>query len=162
MAPHGVYPCADGWVAIAVRNDAEWRALAELIGCTDARFGERATRVAHADALDELVAGWTATLAEADVEALLQELGIPAHVALDSETALADPQLAARGHFVELEHPLFGRTVVQGSRFRLSETPASVSRPAPTLGRDNDHVLRDLLGYADPQIAHLGEIGALT
>ncbi len=30
MAPHGVYPAAgeDRWLAIAVRTDAEWRALA--------------------------------------------------------------------------------------------------------------------------------------
>ena len=51
---------------------------------------------------------------------------------------------------------------MQGSRYRLSETPAVVDRPAPTLGRDNDHVLRDLLGYDDDRITHLNEIGALT
>ena len=51
---------------------------------------------------------------------------------------------------------------MQGPRHRLSETPAAVDRAAPTLGQDNDHVLRDLLGYDDPRIAHLNEIGALT
>jgi crotonobetainyl-CoA:carnitine CoA-transferase CaiB-like acyl-CoA transferase len=44
MAPHGVFAAAgwDSWVAIAVRDDAEWAALARLIGgealAADARF----------------------------------------------------------------------------------------------------------------------------
>jgi crotonobetainyl-CoA:carnitine CoA-transferase CaiB-like acyl-CoA transferase len=158
MAPHGVYPSADGrWVAIAVRDDADWRALAERIGLDDLRFATTAARLAHADELDELVAAWTATQSAAGVEQLLQAAGVPAHVALDSDTALGDEQFAARRHFVDLE----GKTVVQGSRYRLSRTPAVVDRAAPTFGRDNDHVLRDLLGYDDARIASLEEIGAL-
>jgi benzylsuccinate CoA-transferase BbsF subunit len=163
MAPHGVYACADAaWIAFAVRDDDEWQALAELIGCMDTRFADLESRLARADELDLLVGGWTATRPAAELEALLQERGVPAHTALSSETALDDPQLAWRGHFVELEHPLFERIVVQGSRFRLSETTAAVERPAPTLGRDNEHVLREILGYDDARIAYLGEIGALA
>ena len=68
----------------------------------------------------------------------------------------------ARGHFVELDHPVYGKTVVQGSRYRLSETPAVVDRAAPALGRDNDDVLRRILGYDDDRIAALDEVGALA
>ena len=162
MAPHGVYPSADGrWVAIAVRDDGDWWALAERIGVVDERFATTAARLAHAEELDELVAAWTETRAAAEIEQLLQEAGVPAHVAIDSDTALADEQFVARGHFVELEHELYGKTVVQGTRYRLSRTPAVVDRAAPTFGRDNVHVLGDLLGYDDARIAALEEIGAL-
>jgi benzylsuccinate CoA-transferase BbsF subunit len=169
-APHGVYPCRDdnsdvggAWVAIAVRDDADWREFARVAGLPDGeRFATTAQRLARADELDELVAAWTATRTAEEVEALLQSHGIPAHAAVSSMSALADRQLVARGHFVELEHPVFGTTVVQGSRYRLSETPAVVDRPAPTLGRDNDHVLRHILGYDDERIAALGEAGALA
>jgi crotonobetainyl-CoA:carnitine CoA-transferase CaiB-like acyl-CoA transferase len=160
-APHGIYPCADGsWVAVAVRNDEDWRALAESLGV--AADDTTSERLACADELDELVAAWTAERSGAEVEELLQARGIPAHVALTSETAIRDLQLVARNHFVELEHPIHGQTVVQGPRHRLSETPAAVDAAAPTLGRDNDHVLRHLLGYDDARIARLNEIGALT
>jgi crotonobetainyl-CoA:carnitine CoA-transferase CaiB-like acyl-CoA transferase len=57
---------------------------------------------------------------------------------------------------------VYGKSVVQGSRYRLSETPAVVERPAPTLGRDNDHVLRNILGYDDERITFLNEAGALA
>jgi len=167
MAPHGVYPCAaKSWVAIAVRSDDEWRAFAELVGggevALDKRFAMTAGRLEHADELDETVAAWTRVRPAAFVEELLQAHGIPAHTAVSSADAVRDPQLAARGHFVELEHPIHGTTVVQGSRYRLSETPAVVTRPAPTLGCDNDHVLRNLLGYDDGRIASLAEAGALS
>ena len=164
MAPHGVYPSSDGrWVAIAVRGDSDWRALTEQLGgVSDERFATVAGRLAHVDELDALVGEWTARQPAAAVEALLQEHGVPAHVALDSETALDDAQFRSRGHFVELEHELYGKTVVQGPRQRLSRTPAVVDRAAPTLGRDNDHVLRDLLGYDEARVAALDEVGALT
>ena len=34
MAPHGIYPCAgeDAWVAIACRDEADWRRLAAVVG----------------------------------------------------------------------------------------------------------------------------------
>ena len=33
MAPHGLYPCADGeWLSVAVQSDEEWRALCEAMG----------------------------------------------------------------------------------------------------------------------------------
>jgi len=148
-------------VAIAARDDEDWRTLAEQMGVSDERFATVAGRLGHADELDELVGAWTARHTAGAVESLLQECGVPAHVALDSDTALRDAQLEWRGHFVELEHELYGKTVVQESRYRLSRTPAAVTRAAPTLGRDNDYVLRDLLGYDDARIAALNEIGAL-
>jgi benzylsuccinate CoA-transferase BbsF subunit len=169
-APHGVYPCVDdgsdvagAWVAIAVRDDDEWRAFAQLLDvASDERLASTAGRLANADELDGIVGAWTATRTAAEVESLLQSHGIPAHVAVSSVSALRDPQLVARRHFVELEHPIYGKTVVQGSRYRLSETPAVVDRAAPTLGGDNDHVLREILGYDDDRIAALDEVGALA
>jgi crotonobetainyl-CoA:carnitine CoA-transferase CaiB-like acyl-CoA transferase len=167
MAPHGVYPSADdSWVAIAVRDDRDWRALAACMAApglaSDARYATTAERLDRAGELDDVVAAWTATRKAADVEAVLQAFGIPAHEALSSATAVRDPQFVSRGHFVELDHHIHGRTVVQGSRFRLSETPAVVAHPAPTLGRDTDHVLRDILGYDDTRVELLRESGALT
>jgi len=163
LAPHGVYPSSDGrWVAIAVRGDEDWRALAEQLGVSDERFATTSGRLAHVDELDDRVGEWTARQPAAAVEALLQEHGVPAHVAIDSETAIDDAQFRSRAHFVELEHELYGKTVVQGSRYRLSGTPAVVDRSAPTLGRDNDYVLHDLLGYDDARIAALDVVGALT
>ena len=62
MAPHGVYPSSgdDRWVAVACRDDADWRALAGLLGRDDLADLSTAERLARHDELDELVAAWTA------------------------------------------------------------------------------------------------------
>jgi len=44
-----------------------------------------------------------------------------------------------------------------------AQSPATAGpSAAPTLGQDNDRVVRELLGYDEARIAHLNEIGALT
>src|SRR5262245_16999252 len=167
MAPHGVYPCAgeDRWIAIAVRDARDWRALCAAMErpdlAEDARFASAEARLARRDALDELVAAWTARRPMEEAEALLQARGVPASAVQNSPECVRDPQLRHRGHFVSLPHPAKGRTVVEGSRFRLSRTPARIDGPAPSFGLDNQWVLSELLGYDDERIAGLVVSGAL-
>ena len=65
------------------------------------------------------------------------------------------------GVFVELPDSLHGTTTVEGSRFRLSRTPACVECAGPTLGRDNQYVLETILGYSPERIATLTAAGIL-
>jgi crotonobetainyl-CoA:carnitine CoA-transferase CaiB-like acyl-CoA transferase len=166
-APHGVYAAAgeDRWVAIAVTSDAEWEALCTVMErpdvARDPRLRDAAGRRACADELDDLVAAWTATRDASAVEAALQAHAIPAHVVQTSRDLVRDPQLLHRRHFVSVTHPMGGTTVVEGSRFVLSRTPAVVADAAPSYGRDNDVVLREILGYDDDAITALVEAGAL-
>ena len=168
MAPHGVFRAAgwDQWIALAARNDGDWQRLAKLMGgaalAADARFLSLAGRKENEDALEALVAAWTKYHEAGDLELLLQQAGIPAHQAVATEEFMVDPQLVARGHFVRLDHPLMGQATVEASRYRLSATPAAYVRSAPVHGRDNAHVLQDLLGYDEARIARLNEAGALA
>jgi crotonobetainyl-CoA:carnitine CoA-transferase CaiB-like acyl-CoA transferase len=167
-APHGVYPAAgdDRWIAIAVHDDAQFAALCDVIECpdlaTDPRFATRAARLTHQDALDAHVTAWARQRDAHDAERALQARGVPASAVQNSRDLLADPQLAERGHFVRLTHPTHGTTTVEGSRFRLSRTPARMESAAPTLGRDTQYVLRTLLGYSEERIAQLSAAGALA
>jgi crotonobetainyl-CoA:carnitine CoA-transferase CaiB-like acyl-CoA transferase len=171
FAPHGVFGCLpDGdderFVAVAVTTDDQWQALAAELGrpelADDPRYRTEAGRLAAAAELDQLVAAWTAGQRAEDVTARLQRRGVPAHVAAASADWSADPQLAHRGHLRALPHPQFGTATVEGPRYLLSETPGEVRRPAPSLGQDNEHVLRTLLGYDDDACARLAASGALT
>jgi crotonobetainyl-CoA:carnitine CoA-transferase CaiB-like acyl-CoA transferase len=166
-APHGVYPVAgdDRWIAIAVTSDAAWHALCDVMARPDLRDDPRwataAGRRADVEALDAAVAEWTASRDGAELQATLQNTGVAAHVVQTSRDLVRDPQLAHRGHFVTLEHPMSGPTVVEGSRFVLSRTPATFATAAPSTGGDNDTVLRDVLGYDDDAITSLVAAGAL-
>ena len=171
MAPHGVYPCQpDGsgerFVAIAVRDDADWQRLAAAIGRADLAAEDRLRtaqgRRACEGELDAVIAEWTRGLRAEDVQERLQAAGVPAHVSSSSRDFCTDPQLEHRGHLIRLPHPLHGSTTVEAPRYLLSETPGRVSRAAPTLGQDNTRVLTQILGYGHDRVTELQEAGILT
>jgi crotonobetainyl-CoA:carnitine CoA-transferase CaiB-like acyl-CoA transferase len=165
FAPHGVFRCfgEDAWIALVAQGDAEWARLAALIGgeALDGAFATLAGRKAAEDRLEAVVEAWTRSRDVADIEQALQELGVAAHRAATSADMVADPQLIHRGHFVRLPHPLGGESVIEASRFQLSETPPRYLRAAPHFGRDNQTVLADILGYDATRIADLEAAGVL-
>ena len=165
MSPHGVYPVRgdDRWIAIAVATDAQWAALCGVLGWSpsEGRLDGAAARRARAEALDERLARDTAAWSGPELEARLVAAGVPASLVLNGEDVARDAQLAARGHFLEIPHPEGGTTTIEGPRTLLSETPGRPGREVPTLGRDNDRILRDILGYDDERIAEIVIAGAL-
>jgi benzylsuccinate CoA-transferase BbsF subunit len=164
-APHGVYPCAgeDQWVALAVRDTADWRSLATVIARPDLAAGGKLddvlARAAAAEALDAAIADWTAGLSAAEAERLLVAAGIPAHAALDSAAAVADVQLNHRRHFVSVPHPAWGDITLENARFRLDRTPPAVAAAGPTFGQHNSVVLNEILGMSDEEVAELAALG---
>src|SRR5207249_2826107 len=158
--PHGVYPALgdDQWVALACPTDEHWQSLCQLMDRTDlAADPALATldgRRARVDDLDKVVAEWTAAHTAPETADRCQAAGIPAHAVHDSPACWEDPQLAHRGHFVALDHPEAGPITLEGSRIRLSRTPARVGIP-PLLGHDMPYVLGELLGYDEERIGDL-------
>lgn len=167
FAPHGVYPAKgdDQWVAIVCRNDDDFRALCDVTKrpelARDARFQTMALRRENASALDEIIRNWTRELEPREVERMLQARSVPAHAVQNSVEFYDDPQIRHRGHFVELPHPTYGETVVEGPRAKLSRTPAQARRAAPTLGQDNQYVLEKILGYDEERIGEIVASGVL-
>ncbi len=72
-----------------------------------------------------------------------------------------DPQLKARGFFVELGHHDSGKTTSDAVPIRLSDTPARYNRAAPFQGQDNNYVYRELLGMSEDEVAELTEQGVI-
>ena len=166
-APHNAYPCAgeDRWLALAVFSDAEWDALCRVAAgapfTTDDRFRTLFGRKTHEAELDDLIGAWTRHQTAEDLMERLQAAGVNAGVVQTCADLHADPQIAHRGFFVELDHAEMGPSTYDGLSFELSETPGELRMPAPTLGQHNEMVLRDLLGYDDETIADLVISGAL-
>ena len=167
FAPHGIYPAKgeDRWVAIVCKTDDNFIALCDLMKrpelARDARFRTLTDRHKNASALDEIISGWTRELEPREAERLAQARAIPAHAVQNSAEYYTDPQIAHRAHFVELPHPVYGKTIVEGPRAKLSRTPAQARRAAPTLGQDNQYVLEKILGYGEEQINEIVGSGVL-
>jgi len=159
----GVYPAAgvDEWVALSVRDDADWAAVVdvierpELLG--DSRFESSEQRLANHDAFDHVIEEWTRTRSPEAVVDILSSRGVPAERLLTADRMYAVPQLDARDFYQELTHPLTGPHRFPGWPFRITPGPVRHHRTAPpTLGQHNDEVLNDL-GVSADEIAALRE-----
>ncbi|MGE3693096.1 MAG: CoA transferase [Novosphingobium sp.] len=121
-ALQGVFPC---------RGEDKWIAL-RLEGATDLARFEEITGVAPAQAG---IAAWTGLQDKHYAAALLQQAGLEAFPALDAHELLADPQLAARGYFLDVAA---GNRICKVPGTPLVATPhiADPSHPAP---RPDEH-----------------------
>ncbi len=167
-APHGVYPAAgeDQWVAVAVFGDEQWRGLLRAMGepewGDDARFRTQEDRHGHQDELDQLVGAWTHGRDKHVIMHLLQGHGVPAGAVQDDrDLNEVDPQIAERGLFFELDHPVIGPARFEGTPIRFSETYGDTWRSAPLLGEDNAYVFTEVLGMPDDEVAELAADGVI-
>lgn len=163
-APQGCYRCAgeDNWVAISVRNDAEFAALCATLGhpewAQDARFADNRARMENHDALDELISGWTKGQDKRQAMAKLQAAGVIAAAVLTPKDELFDPHLKERGFFDMVDTRCAGpRPVPHQLGARFSAFRMDTARPAPKLGEHNAEILQGLLGMSGDEVAKLQE-----
>lgn len=170
--PHGAFPCADEvdaagaavrdrWVAIACWSDEDWACLADVLGVDDSTLATADARRGRIDEVEALVGAWTASRTRLEVAETLQALGLEAVPVNDFADVHDDPQLAARDHFVEREHPILGPGLYEHNGFRLSDAACGYDRAGPTLGQDNAWVLGDLLGLDPGEQARLHAAGVV-
>lgn len=165
-APHGAFRCKDTewdnqqldrWITIAVFNDEQWRGLTDAMGspawANDAKFATLDARKGNEDELEAHVTEWTGEHTPEELMPLLQSKGVPAGIVQHSRDVLEDAHLQARGYFEYLDHPETGRSVYDGSPFKLSKTPGKLTTPAPLLGQHNEQVCKEILGMSDEEIA---------
>ena len=164
MEPHGIFPCdgEDTWVAIAVEDDAQWARLAAVISRPDLAGLNLAARKTRATEIRAAVSDWAKRRSHYDAQSTLQAAGIPAGAVLNAFELLKDPQVLAYDGFEYVETPGVGATPYPRVAFRLRETPAPVSGPAPGFAEGNGYVLRDLLGKTVPEIEHLRAAGVIA
>ena len=167
-APQGVYRAQgeDAWVAISIRDDAEWAALGLALGSPDwhgdTNCADAQGRRDHHDEIDGHIEDWTSQRSARECETLLQERGVPAGAALDLRQVGEDPQLVARGAFQEIEHPAFGTEVHASSQWGRGDEPQPIDMPAPCFGQHNHDVLSGILGRDDAAIAGLERDGVIS
>jgi benzylsuccinate CoA-transferase BbsF subunit len=152
VAPYGVFACANGeWLAIFVSTDAQWRGLGRVAAgqgwATDQGHATAAARLADRAALNAALAEWVRPQDGFVLMEALQKAGVPAGLVQTAKDLMErDPQLAARGHFVTVEHAEMGPVVYNAIPYKLSRTPGGIQRSAPLLGEHNDLVFREWLG----------------
>ena len=147
-------PCQgqDRWCVLVLDGDEDWAILRRLSPLADEgedpRFSDSAGRLRHRRELQQALSPWSRAHTAQALMARLQAAGLAAGAVQDAADLAADPQLAARGFFVDVSHPARGR-------FRSDRSPACISdmpvreHHVPAMGEDNRHVFQTLLGMSD-------------
>jgi crotonobetainyl-CoA:carnitine CoA-transferase CaiB-like acyl-CoA transferase len=167
MAPHGIYPARgdDDWVAISVRDDADWRRFAGVVKTDWAdseRFTERAARLRAQDELDDRIRAWTSERDKFAIERDLQAAGVPAAaVQKPQERIDLDPETSRRGLWPTVSHSAMGDVRVDGMPVELSKTNWKMEHGGPCIGEHSDEVLNELLGLSQAELDELRAEGVI-
>jgi crotonobetainyl-CoA:carnitine CoA-transferase CaiB-like acyl-CoA transferase len=171
-APQNLYRTADidefgrldCWVAIAVVTDDQWVRLCNAVGLPSWAIDpalSAADRRAHHDLIDERLAAWCEHRGGDDIVATLWDAGVPVAKVMQPHRQTELDQLAFRGFFEEVEHPVNGRARLSTVPMRLSGGPGRFhTNAAPTLGQHNHELLTEL-GLTPAEIADL-EAGGIV
>ena len=155
--PHGCFRSAgdDEWVAVAVTDDAAWRAVCGLLAREDLAGlteGERRTRQ---EELEALIGHWTAARPAEDAMLALQAVGVAAGVARLPFDLDHDPHLTARGFWHRVDRAFIGPHWLSSAAFREGPHAYPIRRVAPTLGQDNAAILGGRLGLSREDLDRL-------
>jgi crotonobetainyl-CoA:carnitine CoA-transferase CaiB-like acyl-CoA transferase len=93
----------------------------------------------------------------------LQTGGVPCGPVQDARDVLErDPQLAARRHWVTLNHFEMGPSTYNSAPYRYSDAESAPTSPAPLLGEHTHDVCRELLSLSEQEIKLLEADGVLS
>ncbi|MCH7625894.1 MAG: CoA transferase [Chloroflexi bacterium] len=163
MAPHGVYPCSgvDQWVAIAVRDDADWRAMRRAMGnphwASNKSYDSFPGRKGDETEIDRMLSEWTAKMGPREVMETLQAEGVPCGPVMGIMELMNDPHLKERGFVIELDHDEVGVRNVAGLPAHFSAMPEIAYSPSPLLGQHNEMIVGEILGMPLDQVRELVE-----
>lgn len=161
FAPHNVYRTSgeDTWIAISVRSDDEWAALAEMMArpelASDPRFSSKASRVQNVSELDDAISAWSRTVVAEEATDSLQAQGVCAAPVMSVRDLLEDAHLVSRGFVRDVEHPLAGTHPMPARPWRLLTGDDPEMRHAPLLGDWNKEFFRGVLDLTDDEMRGL-------
>lgn len=143
LVPYAVFDCSDGWLILAVGNDAQYQRLCGILGLEHLSeapdYRTNADRIANRAELTHLIGERTRGWRKDELLAACERAGVPAGPINDLAEVFDDPQIIAREMKLELD----GIPTVR-SPFRFSGAELTLQRASPRLG-EHDGAVRSAL-----------------
>jgi crotonobetainyl-CoA:carnitine CoA-transferase CaiB-like acyl-CoA transferase len=166
IVPYQAFQTADGYLMLAVGNDAQFARFCAAAGApelaSDARFKSNQDRVAHRAELVPRVAALLGSRATRDWLAALEVAQVPCGPINDLAQVFAEPQVRHRALRMELPHPTAGSAPGVRNPVRFSRTAIEYERAPPPLGADTMPALEERLGLDAAALADLAARGVIA
>ncbi len=166
VAPSNIYPTSTGgFFVIAANADNIFGRLCKAMGqpelALDQCYATHKARGEHQAELDELIARWTVNYTATELQAMMDEYGVPAGLIFTPREMLQDPHFQARKAIIEVADRALGNVKMQNVFPYLSETPGGVAWTGPELGEHNEEIFGEILKYSSFQIEELKKEGVV-
>ncbi len=166
VAPSNAYPTKDGDILIAANQDTVFKRLAAAMGkpemAEDADYATHHARGERQVELDAMISEWTKGFTSDEMQALMDEHGVPAGKIFKAPDMLSDPQYEARDAIVKVDHPAYDKLYMQNVFPKLSQTPGEIRWAGPTeLGQHNCEVYGELLGKSEAELKEMRDAGTI-
>lgn len=165
--PSGTYKAQDGYYALAVGRDQDFRRLAadvldDYALAEDPRCATHTSRIQNRALINNALNAWSQNKSVAEVCKLLQQAQIPCAPVLDVPQVVQDPHIRDhRDMFPSYEQPKAGRVTVTNIPVKVTGTQPVPLTPAPEMGQHTQDVLRELLQLDDQELTHLAQTGVI-
>jgi crotonobetainyl-CoA:carnitine CoA-transferase CaiB-like acyl-CoA transferase len=160
---YGIFPTANGWLAMVGVPPPQRQAFYETIGRPelndDPRFAGLFLAPDDKRELFSILSDVFRTRPSAEWIAVLRAAGQRVAPVNDYAAAAADPQVLLNGYIVPAGDPASPTEMMVGAPIRLSDTPMVPAAIAPELGQHTEEVLLEL-GYSWDDIEQLRADGA--
>ena len=165
ITPFTSVEASDGYLIIAVGNDALWEKFCRLVGredlLADPRFRTNQDRTERWEELEPILAAIFRTRTVGEWLSALEHAGIPCGPINTIDRVVSDPQVQARGMIVAVDHPDAGPVKMAASPVKLAPAPPPRYRPSPRLGEHTRDVLAALAGLTEEDLAELERQGVV-
>ncbi len=157
--PSDTFKCKDGWIYAMTIGQPLFVRWCKLMGdealAKDPRFKDDLARGDNGEALSSIMQKWCDTRTTAEALAALEANRIPAGPVYTPQQALDDKHVKDANFMHPMDFPGAAKPVpVLQEPVKLSRTPLTIRRRAPTLGEHTDQILREL-GYEPAVIQKL-------
>ncbi|HZP19031.1 MAG TPA: CaiB/BaiF CoA-transferase family protein [Bauldia sp.] len=160
QAPFGIYETKDhGYVSIAM---SPFKTLYTTLEAPQlAPYDDLKTLYDKRDEVWEKVNAETRKFGTAELLARLLAADIWCAEVKDIRKASEDPQVRHMGMLTSYDHPKAGTVRVVAPAVKMSETPATIDRPAPMIGEHGPEILAEF-GFSGAEIEALEKSGDMT
>ena len=162
ISPYDTFKAKDGYVAIGISTDNQWKKFCDALDMDDLKADERymtnESRGEHYECgLKQAIEKVTGTMSKFEIEEKLRNARLACGAVYTVSEAMETEQMKVRNMLTKVYDEGIGEEIrIPGTVIKMSETPGGFTEGAPNLGKHTRYYL-EKLGYTEDEINALAE-----